>query len=87
MLDIAVVRAEERRNNAGVSVASDGIAGAKKETATVDTDTSVLLYIGREVPDHPNLASGCDSSHRGIRRTSRDNTDASIEPDQILGPG
>ena len=66
MLDIPVIRAKQRRNNSRVGVASDAIARAQKEAPTVESDTTVLLHVRRKVPDHPDLASGCDASHRRI---------------------
>jgi hypothetical protein len=86
-LDIPVICAEQRRKYARVAVASDAVACAQKQTPAVDPDAPVLLHVGCKVPDHPDLASGCDSSHRGIRRTGGNIADPSTEPDQALGRG
>ena len=66
MLDIPVICAEQRRKYARVAVASDGIACAQKEAPAVEPDAPVLPHVGCKVADHPDLASGCDTSHRGI---------------------
>ena len=63
---IPVSCAEQRRKNARVAVASDGIACAQKEAPAVDPDAPVLLHVGCKVADHPDLASGCDALHDGI---------------------
>ena len=66
MWDIPVISAEQRRKYARVAVASDGIACAQKEAPAVKPDAPVLLHVGCKVADHPDLASGCDTSHRSI---------------------
>ena len=65
MLDIPVICAEQRRKYARIAIASDGIACAQKETPAVDLDYPAHLHVGSKVPDHPDLASGCDASHGG----------------------
>ena len=87
MLDIPVICAEQRRKNARVAVASDGIACAQKEAPTVDPDAPALLHVGGKVADHPDLASGCDAAHGRICRASGDIADPSTESDQVLRLG
>ena len=85
MLNIPVTCAEQRCKNARVGVASDGIARAQKQAPAVEPDAPVLLHVGGKIADHPDLAGGRDASHRGICRTSGNNSDPPIESDQVLG--
>jgi hypothetical protein len=67
VLGIPIICAEQRRKYARAGVASDGIACAQKETPAVDLDAAVHFHFGLKVPDHPDLASGFDAKHAGIR--------------------
>ena len=66
VLDIPVICAEQRRKYARVAVACDGIACAQKEAPAVEPDAPILPHVGCKVADHPDLASGCDTSHGSI---------------------
>ena len=55
----------QRRKNAGVGVASTALPEPRRRPQP-SSGIPRPAYVGCKVPDHPDLTSGCDASHRGI---------------------
>ena len=57
----------QRREDAGVAVRSNGIASAQQQASAVDPDTPVDVHVRSEIRDHPDLAGRVDAADNVLK--------------------